>query len=504
MIFCNTKKLLSGAFVILLCQVSYGQQNQLYKPIDQPDADGRIIRGREGTHHWQPYMSDADLTGYHHAPDSAYEAFRDMKYGLRIHWGIYSIVHGRESWILTQYKDDRDQSLEFQGLYNDLYKSWNPSGFDADRWTDMMARDGFKFFVFTTKHHDGFSMYDTKTLVTHRTRYYGAGAGNTETCNLHYSIMETPFGRDVTGELISAARKKGLKIGIYFSHPDWYDADFRFDEWNPNRDTTYTPESDPVAWKRFETRHEQQLEELLTQYGKIDLLSLDMWFPQFAWGHMQALMKDLRKVSPATMFRWRGIGNYGDYQTPENYIPGDESIGSMPWQVIHALSTRNYFSYEPDEQYYRNGQWIVSKLIDIVSKGGNLMIGIGPDLQGNFHPKALEALRYAGEWLMVNGEAIYKTRPCKYYHQGDSIHFTRSKDSRYLYAMVEGWPGNSIEFDHIIPRKRSEIYMLGYEVPLKWKKDREGVRIFIPADLQDPGKRPCRQAWAFRIAGTME
>ncbi len=479
------------------------EKNWPYKPTDQPDKDGRIIKGRAGTHHWQPYMANADLSAYEHAPEKSYEAFQDMKYGLRIHWGIYSIVHGRESWILTQYNNDRQKSLAYQGFYDDLYKAWYPAGFDANRWTDMMVKDGFKFFVFTAKHHDGFSMYDTKTWVTHRTRFYGNDAGKIDTCHLHYSIMETPFARDVTGELISAARKKGLKIGIYFSHPDWYDADFRFDEWNPNRDSAYTPQSDPVAWKRFEARHEQQLSELLTQYGKIDMISLDMWYPAFAWQHMQDMMMHLRKLSPETMFRWRGIGNYGDYQTPENYLPGDESEGTMPWQVIYALSSRNYFSYDPDPKYYRNGQWIVSNLIDIVSKGGNLMIGIGPDLQGCFSPKALEALDYAGKWLKVNGEAIYGTRSCKYYKQGDSIHFTRTKDNLYTYAIREGWPGNYLQVDNITPERGSKIYMLGYEKPLNWKKKNNGIEITIPSDLQDPAQRPCVQAWSFKIRGRM-
>ena len=477
-------------FFLSLLITGWGQQNPVYIP----DMEGRLITGRSGTHHWQPYMAQSDMSDYSHASPEAYEAFMDLKYGLRIHWGIYALVHGRESWIIN-----KKNTLAFQGMYHDLYKGWCPADFNAAEWADIMKENGFKFFVFTTKHHDGFSMYDTKTKIVKRTAFFGPDSGKIETCDLHYSIMETPFGRDVTRELVDAARSRGLRIGLYFSHPDWYDADFRFDQWNPNRDTAYTPQHDPQAWARFEKRHQTQLEELLTQYGQVDMLSLDMWFPDFAWPHQQALIKDLRKIQPDCMFRWRGIGNFGDYHTPENYIPGAEGQGTMPWQVIHTLSRRGIFSYEPDATYLRSGSWIIEKLIDIVSKGGNFMVGIGPDLTGKFHPKALEAIAYAGKWLKINGESIYKTRPWKYWQEGDSIRFTRSKDNKTVYIISLKWPGDKLVLQKVLPVPGTKLTMLGVEKSLEWHQQKERLIIKMPEELRLPENRPCRQAYVFKV-----
>jgi alpha-L-fucosidase len=229
------------------------------------------------------------------------------------------------------------------------------------------------------------------------------------------------------------------------------------------------------------------------------MISLDMWFPDFAWSHQQTLIKQLRKIQPDCMFRWRGIGNFGDYHTPENYIPGAEGQGTMPWQVIHTLSTRRIFSYEPDETFLRNGEWIVEKLIDIVAKGGNFMVGIGPDLTGKFHPKALEAVRYAGEWLNINGEAIYSTRPRPKWQEGDHVRFTRSKDNTTVYIIILKWPGSTFTSKLVAPVKGSKIYLLGAAQALQWSLKGEELMIRIPEELQPEENRPCKQAYVFKV-----
>jgi alpha-L-fucosidase len=168
--------------------------------------------------------------------------------------------------------------------------------------------------------------------------------------------------------------------------------------------------------------------------------------------------------------------------------------------VIHTLSTRKNFAYEPDERYIRGGDWIVSKLIDIVSKGGNFQVGVGPDLSGNWHPKALESLEYAGNWLAVNGEAVFKTRTCKITREGN-VFYTRNKENTVTYAIVEGWPGETLFVGHINPNKKSKVYLLGYDQPLSWLRSKNGIIIKLPKELQTEAQRPCKQAFSFKISG---
>jgi alpha-L-fucosidase len=501
--FRNIRKLF---FLIVLSGLgtSLAFSQEAGKAYGTPDADGRVFTGRTASYHYRPYMFQSDLSGYHHAPPEAVEAFRDMKYGIRIHWGIYSHFMG-ESWILKR-RDPKDpsrtddlQETDYMGYYHNIYKSWYPRAFDAGQWARMFRENNFRFFVFTAKHHDGFSMYDTRYSVKKSWDFYGEDAGRIIDCDLHYCIMETPFNRDVTAELVEACRKEGLRVGLYFSHPDWFDADFRLDPTNPFYDSTYSPQTDPEGWKRFTERHSGQLKELLTNYGKVDLLSLDMSFDEVAWPYMEQMVREIRAIQPDCMIRWRGIGPYGDYHTPESYIPGEEDMGSMAWQVIHPMNDRLNFSYEPDPDRLYDGEWIVENLVDIVSKGGNFMVGVGPDNTGAFHPKVLEALEYAGDWLDVNGEAIFSTRPWTSYREGDQVRFTRSKDEQTLYIHSIGWPGSEFRSRLVSPLDGSRIYMLGVDEPMAWDIRNGELIIHIPEYLQEEGNRPCKQVYVFRV-----
>jgi alpha-L-fucosidase len=472
------------------------------------------------THYRQveSYVEEVPVPEYRWASEGAYEAFRDIKYGVRLHWGLYSMNdEPGESWPFLK------MSFAERQRYQERYKTWNPQGFNAEEWMDLFAAGGMKMFAFTSKHHDGFSLYHTSTHVRQRTNWMAPGGPRMESCDLAYSIAETPFRRDVVKELCDAARKRNIKIDLYFSHPDWYDADFRPYIYHPlqvpssnilTRDfetakkrlgdlMVTVPDPTPEEVDRMVARHRAQLSELLTRYGKIDMICLDMWFGPKIWPRIRDTVLHLRKLQPDVMLRARGIGNYGDYYTPEGFVPGRKENTDTPWFVIYPLGSS--FSYEPVSEKYKGAAWIVRNLVDSVAKGGNFMVGIGPDGNGRFHPTAISQLKEVGEWLKVNGTGIYSTRAREgdLWSEGADLRFTRTKDKRTVYAFALKWPGDKLLLRTVRPAKGSTIQMLGMTEPLKWSLSGDSVEVQIPPGLQDESRRPCRFAWGFRIHETI-
>lgn len=477
------------------------------------------VRGRFPASELQtvPYIENDPISGYDPAPRSAYEAFQDMKFGVRIHWGIYSIWHrGAESWPFLQ------MSFEDRQAYNNLYRTWNPTGFDADEWMNTFRDSGMKMFAFTAKHHEGFSMFATRTRVKSRANWTASGGPGIESCDLAYSIMETPFRRDIVKELCDAAHKRDLKIDLYFSHPDWYDADFRpyvvhplqvpssekyqtagDRRWTQRTYGTHTvivrdPTDADVA--RMVARHRGQLVELLTNYGRVDMLCLDMWLGASVWPEVRKTIMTLRTLQPHVMLRDRGIGNYGDYYTPERAIPPSAQVSGKPWFCIYPLGTD--FSYDPDAAKYKGTKWIVDSLADTVAKGGGLMIGVGPSPEGRFHPEAIRQMKGAGDWLKVNDDAIYGTRPREgtRWGEGETVRYTRSKDRRFVYAIVTTWPGAQITLPSVRPKRGSNVTLQGARGVLPWRFDSDrGTIVTIPENLQQPDNRPCQYAWTLKL-----
>jgi alpha-L-fucosidase len=341
-----------------------------------------------------------------------------------------------------------------------------------------------------------------------------------EDCDIRYSIMDTPFRRDIVKELCEAGRKRSLKIDLYFSEPDWYDADFRPYAYHPlqvpssaqldpgmlardrrtRKDFVVVPEATPSEVDRMMKRLRAQLTELLTNYGTIDMICLDQWLGPAVWPRLRETILHARKLQSDVMFRDRGIGSYGDYYTPEGFVPGAKENTDMPWMTIRGLGSS--FSYDKDPTKYKGAEWVVTSVVDATAKGGGFMVGIGPDGSGRFHPTAISQIKEAGQWFRVNGEGIYATRPREglLWSEGEKIRYTRSKSGETVYAFSIGWPGDRLTLTTVQPRPGSEIRMLGYGEPLKWDLDpQRGLTIELPPALQDPEKRPCRWVYGFRI-----
>jgi alpha-L-fucosidase len=483
-------------------------------PSAEASARERAIRLPETDANWKRaklYIEETPDEDYQHASAAAYEAFRDMKFGVRVHWGLYSIKgQPSESWPFLAMSNQERQD------YQQLYRSWNPAHFNAEQWAKLFSDAGARCFAITTKHHEGFSMFATATRVRQRVNWMAPGGPTIEACDLAYSIMETPFRRDVIRELVDAAHRHGLKIDLYFSHPDWYDADFRPWGFHPlqrlgapdaasvekrqARPLEIFNEPSPDAEARMLARHRTQLRELLTHYGKIDMVCLDINLGAKVWPQLKATLKELRQLQPDVMFRARGVGNYGDYFTPEGFVPGANEVTAMPWMVIYPLGRS--FSYESEAAEYKGAEWIVRTLADTVAKGGNFMVGVGPDAEGAFHPEAVTELRAVGDWLRINGEAIYSTRPRDgdLWREGDEIRLTRSKDSRVVYAIALSCPADGLVLRTVRPRPGSTIRLLGYDQGLNWHyESTAGLIITLPKEVRRTAGSFAGFAPAFRI-----
>jgi alpha-L-fucosidase len=337
--------------------------------------------------------------------------WRDAKFGLFIHWGVYSIpagvwqgqeIPGLAEWIMLRAQIPVQE-------YEQLAEQFNPVQFDADQIVELAQRAGQKYIVFTSKHHDGFCMY--------------------QTAQTDYNIVDaTPYGQDVLKALADACQRAGMPLGLYYSQTqDWH---------HPGGDgNTWDYEPSPAAFDAYiEDYVKPQVREILTLYGPIALI----WFDTpkgISREHSQALLDLVHELQPDCLVCGR-LGNaLGDYATAgDNAIP-EELRADLDWETPATINdTWGYKSYDHN---WKSATTLIRYLVDIVSKGGNYLLNIGPDALGNVPEPSVERLNAMGEWMDRNSEAIYGTRPGPI--QGvDWCRTTRKGDVVYLH--VFDWP----------------------------------------------------------------
>lgn len=345
--------------------------------------------------------------------------WQDQKFGVLMHWGLYSVPGIVESWSICSedwiVRERKPTYEEDKAWYWSQKDSLNPVNFDPSKWADVMKKAGMKYMIFTTKHHDGFCMFDTKYT--------------------DFSIAHGPFGKDprhnIAKEVFNAYRNKGFMIGCYFSKPDWHCKWF----WNPyyatpNRRINYKKQQHPDWWQNYRKFTQNQLNELTTDYGNIDILWLDGgWITGEEIG-LDTILVDARKRNPGMISVDRTIrGKNENYQTPEQGIPAKQL--DIPWESCITLS--HAWGWTPNAKF-KSPNKVIGILSEIVAKGGCLALGVGPKADGTLQPEVVNTLLKIGSWLNKNGQAIYSTVNAAHYNDG-KVWFTADKNGKTLYAI---------------------------------------------------------------------
>ena len=365
--------------------------------------------------------------------DQRMEWWRDSKFGMFIHWGAYSIIGGERGtqiagggaeWAM----DKLDYTIED---YEKVPEMFNPTMFDADAWVTMAKNAGMKYIVITAKHHEGFALWDSKVS--------------------DYDVIDkAPFKRDVIKELSEACKKQGIKFCFYYSIVDWHHPQAQgnlYPNYNISQhdDPTVVNPKFPKYYKNY---MKPQVKELLTNYGDVGVVWFDGdWISDYTTEMGKDLYSYIRDIQPNTIVNNRvdkgrtgmdGMNNNpgqfaGDFGTPEQEIP-DTGIDS-DWEA--CMTMNGSWGYKPSDTDWKSSEDLIQKLVDIVSKGGNFLLNIGPDGFGRFPSESIRRLNAMGEWTQKNGEAIYGASASPY---------AKPKWGRYtkkdgvLYAHVFDWP----------------------------------------------------------------
>lgn len=404
--------------------------------------------------------------------------WKDATFGMFIHWGLYAVPAGEYNgkgggaeWIMETHKIPTTEYEKFAAQFN-------PQQFDAKKWVSIAKAAGVRYIVITSKHHDGFSMWDSAVTK--------------------YDIVDaTPFKRDPIKELADACRAAGIHFGLYHSIMDWHQPDAQSKDFNHQKGTN------PDFSKYRETYLKPQLAELIKKYDPEILWFDGEWIPEWTEAQGKDLYNYLRSLKPGLIINNRigkgregmqGMNKYanaaGDFGTPEQEIL--KGAGQDYWES--CMTINNNWGFVKADHNWKSAQTLIDNLVDITAKGGNYLLNVGPDALGVIPEPSVERLAEMGKWLSVNKEAIYAVKGIQEYKDGEHIRFTQSKDGKFTYVIFNQQPENQqLKFAVVRPKAGSGVYLLGNKKRLNWQVEGRDVVVKLPAKLEG------KYAWVLKV-----
>ena len=396
--------------------------------------------------------------------------WRDARFGMFIHWGLYAVpagtwrgerVTGLGEWIQERAKIPGAE-------YAPLTRQFNPTQFDADEWVRIAKDAGMKYIIITSKHHDGFALFDSKVS--------------------NYDIMDaTPYRRDAIRALATATRRAGLKFGVYYSIMDWHHADAQAPAYPTYNSRAY---KNPNFGRYVETYMKPQLRELVTQYPEIDVLWFDgEWISDWSDEQGRSLYDWLRGMRPSLIINNRvghsrqGMSGMsankdapGDFGTPEQEVP-PQGLPGVDWETCMTLN--DTWGFQSFDDGWKDSRVLVRTLVDVASKGGNFLLNVGPTAQGVIPWQSVSRLREMGDWIRANGEAVYGTSASPYGLPAWG-RYTAKPSAGRVYAHVFDWPRDRKLVLTGIQAKPGAVYLLADKKPLTVQQTSGGWVVSLP------------------------
>ena len=406
------------------------------------------------------------------------EWFRQAKFGMFIHWGPYSVASVEASWPIMKPEPQWDIT---ESDYTQLYQRFNPVEFEPQAWVKLAQDAGMRYMVFTTKHHDGFCMFDTALT--------------------DYKITRTPYQRDVTAMLARAAHSANMPLGFYYSPPDMHHPGYR----NTSKPVKDTWHGDPTRpdWTTYLHYMDAQLRELLTEYGPVALIWFDGLDNQEKYNGGE-FVDLIHQIQPATLVNNR-IGVPGDYATPEQFIPdriptrvdantlkggtkpNESASNSVPapddfqtWET--CMTINNTWAYNKNDTQYKSAKELIQDLANVASKGGNFLLDVGPTPEGTIQPEFVERLEAVGKWMKTYGDSIYGTT----YGPLQNLTFGKTTaKGKSIYVHVFNWPADGTLTVPGLKERVGQITVLGDKKKLHWRQADEKLEIQVPPTAPD-------------------